>query len=135
MKKDIVEYMARWHKFQQIEVKHQHLGGLLCPLTIPKWKWEVTSIEFITRLPMTIKQHDSIMVVVDKFSNAYHFIPIKSMDKVGDIETISMKEIFLLHGIPKEIVLDKNSKFTSKFRKGLFKDLGNQLHFSTTYHP
>jgi hypothetical protein len=37
--------------------------------------------------------------------------------------------------VPKEIVLNKNSKFTSNFWKGLFKGFGTNLNFGTTYHP
>ena len=46
-----------------------------------------------------------------------------------------MKEIFRLHGVPKLIVLDRDSKFTSNCWKALFKGLGTQLNFSTAYHP
>jgi hypothetical protein len=46
-----------------------------------------------------------------------------------------MKEVSKLHGVPKEIVLDRDTKFTSKFRKGLFKGFGTNLNLNTTYHP
>jgi hypothetical protein len=46
-----------------------------------------------------------------------------------------MKEIARLHGLPKEIVFDIDTKFTSIFWKGLFKGFGTNLNFSTTYHP
>ena len=45
-----------------------------------------------------------------------------------------MKDIFRLHGVPKVIVLDRHAKVTSNFWKALFKGLGIQLNFSTTYH-
>ena len=85
--------------------------------------------------PMTWRQHDSIMVVVDKLTKAAHFIPVKSTYEAGDIAKIFMKEIFKLHGLPKEIVSDRDVKFTSNFWKGLFADLGTKLKFSTAYHP
>ena len=84
---------------------------------------------------MTWRQHDSIMVVVDKLTKATHFIPVKSTPKTDDISNIFMKEIFKLHGLPKAIVSDKAVKFTSNFWKGLFADMGTKLNFSTTYHP
>ena len=48
MKKDIAEYVARCMKFQQVKVEHQDPTGLLQPLAIPEWKWEVISMNFIT---------------------------------------------------------------------------------------
>ena len=92
-------------------------------------------MDFIIGLPMSWRQHDSIMVVVDKLTKVAHFIPVKSMHKTDDIAKIFMKEVFKLHGFPKAIVSDKDVKFTSKFWKGLFADLGAQLNFNTSYHP
>jgi transposase InsO family protein len=46
-----------------------------------------------------------------------------------------MREIARLHGIPKAILSDRDTQFTSKFRKGLFKGFGTNLNFITTYHP
>ena len=84
---------------------------------------------------MTWRQHDSIMVVVDKLTKETHFIPVKSMHKTDAIANIFMKEIFKLHGLPKAIVSDRDVKFTSNFWKGLFADSGTKLNFSTAYHP
>ena len=92
-------------------------------------------MDFITGLSMTWRQHDSIMVVIDKLTKAAHFIPVKSMHKTDDIARIFMKEIFKLHGFPKAIVSDRDFKFTSNFWKGLFADLGTNMNFSTAYHP
>jgi hypothetical protein len=112
-----------------------HPTGFLYPLPIPEWKWEVVTMDFITRLPRTNKQHDSIMVVVDKLTKATHFIPLNTTHKVAHVVDIYMREVPRLHGIPKTIVSDRDPKFTSKFWKGLFKGLGTNLNFSTTYHP
>ena len=45
-----------------------------------------------------------------------------------------MREIARLHGIPKEIVSNKDTKFTSNFWRGLFKGFGINMNFSTTCH-
>ena len=92
-------------------------------------------MDFIIGLPMTWRQHDSIMVVVEKLTKAVHFIPIKSTHKTDDIAKIFMKEIFKLHGLSKAIVSDRDVKFTSNFWKGLFADLGTKLNFSTCWPP
>jgi hypothetical protein len=85
------------------------------PLPIPEWKWETISKDFITGLPKSTKQNDATMVVVEKLSKVTHFIPIKSTCKVVYIASIFMKEIFRLHGMPKEIISNRDTTFTSNF--------------------
>ena len=62
-------------------------------------------MDFITGLPkINIKQHVSIMVVVDNLSKVTQFIPVKSTYKVVNIVDILMKEIFILHDVPKAVI-------------------------------
>jgi hypothetical protein len=95
--------------------------GLLQLLPIPDRKWEVITMDFITGLPRTNKKHDSIMVVVEKLTEASHFVPVKTTHTMTNIAEIFMKEIVRLHGIPRTIVSDKDTKFTSNFWRGLSK--------------
>jgi hypothetical protein len=88
---------------------------LLQPLPIPEWKWEVVTMDFITGFPRTRKQHDSIMVVVDKLTKDANFIPLKTTQKATNVVDIFLKEVARLHGIPKTIVSDRDPKFTSNF--------------------
>jgi hypothetical protein len=90
---------------------------MLQPLLVIEWKWEAISLDFITSLPRTQKQNDSIMVVINKLSKFAHFIPIKYTFKAINIVEIFMKEIFRLHGIPKMVILDRDAKFTFAFWK------------------
>jgi hypothetical protein len=76
-------------------------------------------MDFITRLPKSAKQNDANMVVVDKLSKSAHFIPVKSTCKEINIANLFMKEIFRLHGMPREIVSDIDTKFNSSFWKSL----------------
>ena len=61
-------------------------------------------MDFIIGLPKSKKKNDSIFVVIDKLLKAAHYIPMKSTYKVVNIVDIFLKEIFRLHGIPKEII-------------------------------
>ena len=63
-------------------------------------------MDFITGLSKRKKKNDSNFVVVDKLSKEAHFIPVKSTYKATHITDIFLKEIFQLHGIPKEIISD-----------------------------
>jgi hypothetical protein len=75
------------------------------------------------------------MVVVEKLSKFAHFIPVKSTCKEIDIANIFMKEILRLHDMPREIISDRDTKFTSSFWKSLMVGFETKLLFNTTYHP
>ena len=70
MKNELEEYIARCFECQQVKTEHQHPAGLLQPLPIPSWKWEIISIDFITGLPKNKNQNDSIMVVFEKLKGS-----------------------------------------------------------------
>ena len=77
-----------------MKAEHQHPTSLLQPLLIPEWKWEVIYLDFIKGFPLTIKQHDSIMVVANKLRKSTHFIPVKLTYKAVNVAEIFLKEIF-----------------------------------------
>jgi transposase InsO family protein len=64
-----------------------------------------------------------------------HFIPLKTTHTTTNIAKIYMRQIARLHGIPRIVVSDKYTKFTSNFWRGLFKLFGKNLNFITAYHP
>ena len=80
-------------------------------------------MDFITGLLKRKNQNDSIFLVIDKLSKAAHFIPIKSTYNTVNIADIFLKEIFILHGIPKSIISDRDVKFIGKFWRSLFSGL------------
>jgi hypothetical protein len=135
LKKDITDYLAKCLECQQVKEEHRHPIGLLQPLPIPEWKWETISMDFIIGLPKSARQNDAIMVVVYKLSKSAHFILVKSTCKEIDIANIFMKEIFKLYGMPREIISDRDMKFTSIFWRSLMAGFETKLLFSTTYHP
>ena len=44
-------------------------------------------------------------------------------------------DVFRLHGLPKTIVSDRDSRFMGRFWKELFRLVGTNLTPSTSYHP
>jgi hypothetical protein len=99
MKKEIFEYITEFLECQKVKAEHRHLDGLLQQLPSPEWKWEVVTMDFITKLPKTRKQHDSIMVVVDNLTKSSHFIPMKLTHKATSVVDIYMREISRLQGV------------------------------------
>jgi hypothetical protein len=84
-------------------------GGLLQPLSIPKWKWDDISMDFIVGLPMTAHKFDSIWVIVDRLSKSAHFIPINTKYRVEKYAEIYMAHVLCIHRVLKMIISDRGS--------------------------
>jgi len=91
-------------------------------------------MDFITGLLRMVRQHDFIMVSVDRLTKVAYFIPMKSTFSASDVALVFIRDVVRFHGVTNKIVLDKDAKFTSKFWKELFAGLGTELAFSTIYH-
>ena len=86
MKNGVAEYIARCMECQKVKVEHRHPVGLLQPLRIPEWKWDVVIMDFITNLHKMIFQNDAIMVLVDKLTKVAYFIPVKTTHKETNMQ-------------------------------------------------
>jgi hypothetical protein len=134
MKQDIAEYVSLCDTYQQVKAEHQRLAGLLQPLKIPEWKWEEIGMDFIVGLPRTPAGYDSIWVIVDCLTKAAHFIPVKTTYSGAKLAEHYMTRIVCLHGVPKKIVSDRGSQFTSKIWEKLHESMDTKLNFSSAYH-
>jgi transposase InsO family protein len=134
MHHDVERLVARCTACQKAKSR---LGnhGLYMPLPVPSSPCLDISMDFVLGLPRTKKGRDSIFVVVDRFSKMAHFIPCHKTDDASIVAELFFREIIRLHGIPKTIVSDHNTKFLSHFWRSLWNQLGTKLLFSTTCHP
>jgi hypothetical protein len=135
MKREIAFYIARCDVCQRVKAEHQKPVGLLQPLKVPMQKWEEVGIDFIIGLPKSKRGHDSIWVIIDRLTKVAHFLRVKTTHKGRDLAELYTAWIVSIHGVPKVIVSDRGTQFTSRFWTKLHEALGTKLSFSTTYHP
>jgi hypothetical protein len=135
MKRDVAAHVALCDTCHQVKAKHQKPAGLLQPLKVPEWKWEEIGMDFIVGLPRTPAGYDSIWVIVDRLTNVAHFILVKITHSGARLAELYMSQIVCLHGVPKRIVSDRGTQFTSRFWEKLHKSMDTKLNFSSAYHP
>jgi transposase InsO family protein len=92
-------------------------------------------MNFIVGLPTMQSGYDSIWVIVDHFSKVAHFIPVKTTYKEAKLAELYISKIISLHRVPKKIVPDSGTQFTSRFWEKLHEAMDIRLNFSSVYHP
>ncbi|KAK5802657.1 hypothetical protein PVK06_030269 [Gossypium arboreum] len=135
MKRDISDFVSRCLICQQVKAEHQVPSGLLQPITIPEWKWDRVTMDFVSGLPLSASRKDAIWVVVDRLTKSAHFIPVRTDFSLDKLAELYVSQIVRLHGVPISVVPDRDPRFTSQFWKKLQEALGTKLHFSTAFHP
>jgi hypothetical protein len=134
MNKFITEYVLTCDSCQRNKVSPIAQKPFLQPLQLPSQPWKSVSMDFITCLPMS-NGFDSIFVVADRMGKMAHFIPALSTDDAPMAAQRYVDNVVKHHGVPEEIVSDRDPKFTSRFWKELFNLLGTRLALSTSAHP
>jgi transposase InsO family protein len=102
---------------------------------VPEWKWKEITMDFIVGLSRTQSGYDSIRVIMDRLTKVAHFIAVKTTYSGPQLAELYMSRTVCLHGVPRKIVSDSGTQFTSRFWERLHETLITQLRFSSAYHP
>jgi hypothetical protein len=135
MKVDIARYVAECDTCHLMKESHLKSAGVLQPLSIPMWKWDDISMDFIVGLPLTARKKDSIWVIMDRLTKTAHFIVVHTTYLVQQYAELYMDQVVRLHGIPKTIISDRGTQFVACFWEQLHECLGTKLIRSSSYYP
>jgi hypothetical protein len=135
MKHEIACYISECDIYRKVKADYMKPGGLLQPLSIPEWKWDYISMDFIMGLPLTARKFDSIWVIVDRLSKSTHFIPVHTNYNVQEYVGIYIAHVLCLHKVPMTIISDRGSQFVARFWEQLHASLGTHMIHSSAYHP
>jgi len=112
--------------------------GLLNPLPIPGNPWELIGMDFVGPLPESSNRngsYDSITIVICLLTAMVHLIPSRTTMNARQLAELMFEEVYKHHGLPKDIISDRDVLFTSVFWSHLHKLLGTNLKMSSAYHP
>jgi hypothetical protein len=106
----------------------------LHPLSIPNEIWRSISMDFVFGLPPD-SGYNGILVFVDRLSKMVHLVPVSESVTAEATAQHFIQHVFRLHGMPVEVVSDRDPRFTSVFWRTVFSLLGTRLAMSTAAHP
>ena len=72
-------------------------------------------MDFVLALPKTIGGKDAVWVIVDRLTKSARFIPIRENWSLDKLAKAYVAEIVRYHGVPHEIVSDRDPRFCSRF--------------------
>ena len=134
LKKDVARIVAQCRTCQLAKAKKRNTS-LYTPLPVPHEPWKDVNMDFVLGFPRIDRGHDSILVVVDRFSKITHFIPCNKTNDASHVAKLFFRKVIKLNGFPSTIVSDMDVKFVIYFWKTLWKLFGTTLKFSSTFHP
>lgn len=110
-------------------------AGLLNPLPVPKARWLLISIDFLTGIPTTAAGYNMLMAVVDRLTKRAHFIPTVKTATAVDVAQLLLLHVVKYHGMPHSIVSDRDVRFNNSIWRTLTERLGISLKMSTSHNP
>ncbi|GKG11174.1 putative reverse transcriptase domain-containing protein, partial [Tanacetum coccineum] len=100
MKREIATYVSKCLTYAKVKAEHQRPSGLLQQPEILEWKWEIITMDFITKLPRTRNGNDAIWAVVDRLTKLAQFLAIREYYSIEKLARWYTDEIFMRHGVP-----------------------------------
>ncbi|MBW0588984.1 hypothetical protein O181_128699 [Austropuccinia psidii MF-1] len=102
----------------------------------PSTPWEVVHMDWVTALqPEGDKHYNAWLIIVDGYSKTPIILPFHKDDTAMDTALLIWNRVTSHTGLFKDIIFDRDPKFTSALWTNLHTLLGTKLSFSTEYHP
>jgi RNase H-like domain found in reverse transcriptase/Reverse transcriptase (RNA-dependent DNA polymerase)/Integrase zinc binding domain/Chromo (CHRromatin Organisation MOdifier) domain len=134
----VEEYVKSCPECQFSHAKRHRPYGELVSLEPPSGPWEDLSMDFITDLPSSKKGdsvYNAILVIVDRFTKMALYIPTVKTVTSEILAELYMEHVVSKYGVPKSVVSDRGSQFTSLLWEEFALALKMRRRLSTAYHP
>ena len=133
MNERIIDFIRSCPECQQNKASRHQPYALSSPLKLPYAPWQSIAMDFITDLPLS-EEYNHLWVIIDRFTKMAHYIPFREKT-MADLAKTFAREIWKYHGLPADIVSDRDSWFMSETWKEFLGLLGIRPHMSTAFHP
>nr|GEV29573.1 reverse transcriptase domain-containing protein [Tanacetum cinerariifolium] len=149
MKAKIATYVSKCFTCEKVKAELQRPSGLLVHPSIPEWKWDNITMDFITKLPKS-SHFDTIWVIVDRLTKSAYFFPIRENNLLDKLARLYLNRIVARHEIPVSIIYDQTDDQSERtiqtledMRRACVIDFGNgwvkhlplaEFSYNNSYH-
>jgi transposase InsO family protein len=92
-------------------------------------------VDFIVKLPLS-KGFDTLMTITDHdCTKAVILVPCNKTIDMEGVAKLFKDWVFPFMGLPKKIISDRDTRFTSTFFSEICSQLGIKQNLSSAYHP
>ncbi|MBW0554390.1 hypothetical protein O181_094105 [Austropuccinia psidii MF-1] len=135
-RKETIEYCHTCDRCRNANRSTGKKFGLMIHIQEPKSPWEVVHMDWVTALPPSgDKAYTSCLVIVDRYSKTPILLPCHKDDNAMDTALLLWSRVISHKGLFKNIITDRDLKFTSALWTNIHRFFGTKLSFSTAYHP
>lgn len=134
MGQDIRRFVSSCDTCQKVKIRRHLPYGLLQPIPIPSQPFEVVSMDFIPELPES-NGYNNILVIVDKLTKYAVFVPTSTSVNESETAKLFFRHIYVPYGLPKQIISDRDSRWSNSFWKALTELVGSKRALTTAHHP
>ncbi len=135
LREDITAYIQFCDACQRNKASNHKPYGFLTPHSIPGRRWQSVSSDMITKLPITVKGHDSVLVFVDRLSKMVILIATTEQLNGQQFAYKWFKHVVSKHGWPEEIVSDRGPQYNNQFWRELTRLMRTTRNLSSAYRP
>jgi hypothetical protein len=109
------------------------MAAILYPLPVPPRPWHTIGLDYLTHLRES-NDFNSVLIIVDHLTRMAHFLQCKEIVTAEETATLFLQAVYRLHGLPRVLVSDRDTKFVSGFWQTLWRRLGTRLNMSSSRH-
>ncbi|MBW0573761.1 hypothetical protein O181_113476 [Austropuccinia psidii MF-1] len=133
--KDVAEYCKTCDRCQKAKKFTGKRLENLIKIQEPLRPWEIVKIHWVTGLPPGGDRiYNACLVIVDRFSKTPIFLPCHKDDTAIDTALLIWNRVVTCTGIFRNIISDRDPKFTSVLWTNIHQLFGTGLSFYTAYH-
>lgn len=133
LSRDVADFVAACDSCQRNKSSNQSPAGLLKPIE-STGKGKIITLDFVGPLPRSKRQHDYMLVVVDKATKRAYYEPCRSTITAKQTADLVFRRVVREQGFPERIITDRDPRFASAMWRSLWQSCGTKLGLATSYH-